>query len=50
MDWLATLFEHDCVITFRALTDVYKDGALIGDREDWIGPGQESGGWNFGQL
>ncbi|HLK85332.1 MAG TPA: hypothetical protein VKT27_02395 [Candidatus Binataceae bacterium] len=46
MDWQATLFERDRLITFRGLTREIKPG-LLGDREDWIEPGQEWGGRSF---
>ena len=49
MDWQVTLFERDRLITFRGLTRHESPGAILGDVERWIEPGQEWGGWNYGQ-
>ena len=46
MDWQATLFERERLITFRGLTREIKPG-LLGDVERWIEPGQKWGGWSF---
>jgi len=46
VDWQATIID-DRVITFRALTGIYKGGALAGDREDWIEAGEEWAGRAF---
>jgi len=47
MDWQASIEERGALITFRALTGIYKGGALVGDRADCIEPGQSWSGRSF---